>query len=107
MTRILILLLSFSFLTSCDCYRIVIGKVIDKQTKLPISAAKITVIGSNNSTTTDSLGFFVLRIMNSGLQCACKPNNKIIITNSQYLTDTFKLNKSPFKMQTNIFNIKN
>ncbi len=105
MKKIIILLISVTFLTSCDCYRIVIGTVIDKDTRQPTSAAQVTEVGSKNVTITDSLGNFQLRVINSGLQCACNPKNKISISSPLYLIATFKLNKSPFKLQSNTMNI--
>ena len=105
MTRITTILIGLTFLTSCDCLRQVSGTVLDKTTGRPVGFAEIKILGGNNSTTTDSFGNFHLRVLNSGLQCYCKSKNKVTISSPLYLTDTFKLNKSQYKLQADTNNI--
>ncbi len=93
-------------LTSCDCLRQATGTVTDKTTGRPVGFAQVAILGSNNSTTTDSLGNFHLRIINSGLQCYCKPKDKVTVSTPLYLTDTFSLKKPQFKLQADTNSIK-
>lgn len=106
LTKIITILLGLTFLTSCDCFRGVTGTVIDQTTGRPVGFAKVTIVGSNNSSMTDSLGVFRLRIINSGLQCYCKPKDNVTISAPLYVTDTFSLKKSQFKLQVDSTNIK-
>ncbi len=103
--RIITFLLVLTFLTSCNCFREVTGNVIDKITGQPIGFAKVTIVGSNNSLTTDSLGVFSLRI-NSGLKCYCKSKNNIAISAPLYITDSFSLKKTQFNLQADTANVK-
>lgn len=105
MKRILIILIGLTFLTSCDCLRLVTGTVADKTTGRPVGYAEVTIIGSNNSTITDSLGNFHLPIINSGLQCYCKPKDKVSISAPLYLRDTFSLKKAQYKLRADTNNI--
>ncbi len=70
-----------------------------KQFGKPIRFAEVKMLGSNHTTETDSLGSFQLWIVNSGLQCYCKSRNKATISSPFYLTRTFKLNKTEYKLQ--------
>ena len=106
LTKIVSILIGLSILTACDCYKQVVGTVTDKTTGRPVGFAQVTILGSSNASTTDSLGNFHLSIINSGLQCYCKPKDKISISSSFYLTDTFSLNQSQYKLQADTNHFK-
>jgi hypothetical protein len=104
--RITTILIGLTLLASCDCLRQATGTVTDKTSGRPVQFAQVALLGSNNSTTTDSLGNFQLGIINSGLQCYCKPKNEVTVSAPLYLTDTFSLKKSQFKLQADTNSIK-
>ena len=83
-----------------------VGTVIDKNTERPVNFASVSVLGTNNSTITDSLGKFHLSIIKSGLQCYCNAKEKITISSPLYLTDTFALNETKCKIQADTLYIK-
>ncbi|MFV0529982.1 MAG: carboxypeptidase-like regulatory domain-containing protein [Flavobacteriales bacterium] len=79
----------FLFLTSCDCYQVVNGVVLDKDTKNPLQG--IIVSNKNkewNKTTTDSLGHFKLSNISGGFCC---PPMEILIEHSYYKTQETKI----------------
>lgn len=71
-------------LTSCDCYQVVEGNVIDKETKEPLKDVKVYDKSRNsNETLTDSLGYFQLSKTTGGFRC---PPMEIVIEHSDFET---------------------
>ena len=106
MTRVTTIFIGLIFLTACDIYRNINGTVIDKNNKWSIPAATVTLIGTNNSTETDSTGNFNLQIVKKSLRYISKSKDIITISSPFYLTDTFSLNESKFKLQPDTAFIK-
>lgn len=70
MTRITILLIGLTFLTSCDCYQRVAGTVVDKETGRPLQG--VTVYNKYKNwikTTTDTTGYYELSSISGGFRC--------------------------------------
>jgi hypothetical protein len=70
LTRITIILIGLTFLTSCDCYQQVSGTVVDKETGSPLVG--VIVYNKNkqwNKTTTDTTGHFELSNVSGGFRC--------------------------------------
>jgi len=82
---IIIIIIGLIFFTSCDCYQIVTGTVIDNVTKNPIEG--IVIYNKNkptNKTETDYQGKFELSSISGG-PFGCPPMT-IIIEHSNYKT---------------------
>lgn len=60
------------------------GEVVDKYTKNPILKAKVSVVGNKSIKYTDSLGKYMLTVIESGLQCYCKSKKEILIEKENY-----------------------
>lgn len=58
--QLLICLIYPIFLTSCDCYTVVKGKVLSNRSKTPIEGAIVQLIGKNETVLTDRNGLFKL-----------------------------------------------
>ncbi len=70
MTRITIILIGLTFLTSCDCLQRVAGTVVDKETGIPLQG--VTVYNKNKDwvkATTDTTGHFELSSISGGFRC--------------------------------------
>ncbi len=70
MTRITSILVTLTFLTSCDCFQRVTGTVVDNETGRPIQG--VTVYKKNKQwvkTITDTTGHFELSNISGGFRC--------------------------------------
>jgi hypothetical protein len=82
MKKLLILLLPLMFLCSCDCYRVVNGKVIDQITKQPLSGVKIHCKDRPaDCTISDTAGHFEISRIASGFNC---PQLELVFEKDQY-----------------------
>lgn len=64
-------------MTSCDCYQIIEGLIIDKDTNQPIVGATLYVKNKeSNKVLTDSVGHFELSNISGGF--TCPPMNVIV-----------------------------
>jgi hypothetical protein len=82
MRQLFLIILSTTFLTSCDCYQTVSGTVIDNKTGKPLS--NITVYNKEKSwskTTTDEKGYFKLSNVSGGFSC---PPMTVVIDDNNY-----------------------
>ncbi|WP_210463798.1 carboxypeptidase regulatory-like domain-containing protein [Rufibacter roseolus] len=65
-----IFITSLLFLTSCDCYQRVQGKVVDLKSGLPLENVSVSnPVKENFKTETDSLGQFELAGISGGFSC--------------------------------------
>ena len=92
--RIFFLLISFIIINSNiysqnDCSLSVNGKVLDSETKEPLSSVLIQIDKSQNFAITDEEGNFVLDNL-------CSYNFKSIITRVGYYDSIFQINKKRF-----------
>ena len=72
--RLLYFLLLF-FLTGCDCFTVVKGRIISNETKLPITDATIELVGKNKIIKSDNKGQFKIEYV-SGF--CFDPNIRVI-----------------------------
>jgi protein TonB len=82
LTKLLTILIALTILSSCDCYQLVNGTVIDKKTGKPLQG--VTVFNKNKDwikTTTDKTGYFELSNVTSGFGC---PPMTIVVETTDY-----------------------
>lgn len=77
MKQILCILFITFIITSCDCYQMIDGIVVDKETNKPIVGATLYVKNKEqNKALTDSVGYFQLSNISGGF--TCPPMNIIV-----------------------------
>ncbi|MFV0535758.1 MAG: carboxypeptidase-like regulatory domain-containing protein [Dysgonomonas sp.] len=77
MKQILCILFFIFVITSCDCYQMIDGIVIDKETNKPIVGAILYVKNKEqNKALTDSIGYFQFFNISGGF--TCPPMNIIV-----------------------------
>ncbi|MGE6220594.1 carboxypeptidase-like regulatory domain-containing protein [Nubsella zeaxanthinifaciens] len=82
MTRLLTILIALTILSSCDCYQLVNGVVIDKETGKALQG--VTVFNKSKEwikTTTDETGHFELSSVSGGFGC---PPMAIVVETTGY-----------------------
>lgn len=84
MKQALYLLFIILFITSCDCYQITEGFVLDKDTNKPIIGATLYIKNKEwNKVLTDSVGHFELSNISGGFTC---PPMNIVVECKEYKT---------------------
>ena len=87
-------ILGLLILTSCDCYQVVEGTVVDRETKQPLKDVKVFNKKKNwSKIKTDSLGHFELSNVSGGFRC---PSMEIVIEHSEYETEETKIDAGGF-----------
>jgi hypothetical protein len=87
-------ILGLLILTSCDCYQVVKGSVVDRETKQPLKDVRIFNKKKNwNEIKTDSLGHFELSNVSGGFRC---PPMEIVIEHNEYETEETKIEAGGF-----------